>query len=89
MSQLKVKKPIYDILTELTSYPYTPDMEISGISIVNDGSGTVTVVVNDGTRDITINCTENGRSYDGDFRSIKTINVTAGVNYQIELRSVS
>ncbi len=88
MSQLRVKKPVYDILTESSSYPYTPTDELSGISIINDGSDVVTVVLNDGEKDITINCTVNGRAYDGDFKAIKSINVTAGSNYQIELRRV-
>ncbi len=86
--QTTVKKPIYDVLTEATVYPYTPPSEISGISIVNDGIDDVTVVINDGTRNITINCTTNGRTYNGDFRAIKTINATAGTTFQIELRSV-
>jgi hypothetical protein len=88
MNIQKVKKPVLTILTESDSYPYTPTEDLSGISIVNDGNDTVTVVVNDGLRDITIKCTTTGRNYDGDFRAIKSINVTAGTTYQIELRSV-
>ncbi len=89
MSQLRVKKPIYEILTESTSYPYTPSDDISGISITNDGTDTVTVVVDTGNKEITIKCTIYGRSYDGDFKSIKSINVTTGTTYQIELRGIA
>ncbi len=88
MTIQKVKKPVYAVLTESDSYPYTPEVDIIGIGIANDGDDTLTVVINDGNSDITINCTANNRNYDGDFRAIKTINVTAGTLYQIELRSV-
>ncbi len=88
MSLRKVRQPVYNILTESDSYPYTPPVQLSGLSIVNDGSDTITVEVYDGTNTITINVTANGRSYDADFRAIKTIDVTAGTTFQIELRSV-
>jgi hypothetical protein len=87
MSLQKVYKPVYDILTELTAYPYTPPVDLTGISIANDGGDTVTVVVNDGERDITINCTTNNRTYEADFRAITSINATAGTTFQIELRA--
>ncbi len=88
MNLMKVYKPIYNVLTQTTSFPYTPEVQLSGLAIVNDGADTVTVVVDDGFRDITINCTTNSRSYDADFRAIKTIDVTSGTTYQIELRAV-
>jgi hypothetical protein len=79
---------VYDVLTESDSYPYTPTVPLSGIGIVNDGGDTVTVVVNDGTKDITINCTTNNRTYQGSFTNIASINVTAGTTYQIELKGL-
>ena len=81
-------KPVYDVLNQADSYPYTPDAQLTGIAIVNDGNDTVTVVIDNGDRDITINCTVNSRVYSADFDAIKTIDVTAGTTFQIELRSM-
>jgi hypothetical protein len=84
----RVKKHVYDILDQTDSFPYTPPVQLAGLAITNDGNDTVTVVVSDGHRDITINCTTTNRNYDADFRNIISINVTAGSVFQIELRSV-
>ncbi|MCP4631768.1 MAG: hypothetical protein GY855_02500 [candidate division Zixibacteria bacterium] len=75
-------------MTQADSFPYTPSIDIIGIGIANDGGDTLTVVVNDGLSDITINCTTSNRNYDADFRAVKSINVTSGTTYQIELRSI-
>jgi len=88
MSIQKVKKPVYDILTQTDSFPYYPLVDLSGVAIQNDGNDTVTVIISDGLNDIIVNCTTNGRSYNADFKTIKSINVTAGTLFQIELRSV-
>ena len=85
MSIQKVKKPVYDILTQTDNYPL---VDLSGVAIQNDGNDTVTVIISDGLNDIIVNCTTNGRSYNADFKTIKSINVTAGTLFQIELRSV-
>ncbi|MCP3685568.1 MAG: hypothetical protein GY861_23200, partial [bacterium] len=53
MSLQKVRKPVYKILTQADSFPYTPSIDIIGIGIANDGGDTLTVVVNDGLSDIT------------------------------------
>ncbi len=79
-------KIVTEILTQADSFPFTPTVDTKGIGIVNDGADTVTVVVNDGTNDITINCTVNSRNYSGYFETVASINVTAGTTYQIELR---
>jgi len=89
MSLFTQKRNVYNVLTESTSYPYTPAVQLAGVAIANDGADTVTVVINDGDNEITINCTTSNRSYEGNFKAIKTINVTAGTTFQIELRVVS
>ena len=88
MSIERVGKPVYTVLTQAEIFPYFPPVNLSGISIVNDGNDTLTVVINNGEKDITINCTLYSRAYEGDFKAIKSINVTAGSVFQIELRSV-
>lgn len=85
MSLLKQKRNVYDILNNTDSYPYAPDVAVSGVSIVNDGADIVTVVINDGDRDISLNVLPSN-AYDGDFKRVHSVNVTAGTTYQIELR---
>lgn len=87
---INVKRPVYKVLTQADSFPYTPPegVQLTGIAIVNDGNDTVTVVINNGEENVTVNCTINSRPYDADFKAIKSINVTAGTTYQIELRRI-
>lgn len=86
MSLLKQPRITYDIITQADSYPYIPEVQLVGIEAVNDGADTVTIVIDDGSKDITINITTNARTYSGYFQAIKSINVTAGTTFQIELR---
>jgi hypothetical protein len=88
MSVQKTEKPVFDILTNADSFPYIPPVDLTGIAIVNDGTDILTVIVNDGEKDIEIRCTIASRAYEADFRAIKSINVTSGSIFQIELRSV-
>ena len=74
------------VLNESTSYPYTPPPDTRGISLINNGNDTVTVVINNGITDLTINCPAGG-TYDGNYKKIVSINVTDGTTYQIEVRS--
>lgn len=74
-----------DILTQATSFPYTPTASLVGITAVNDGVDTVTIVVNNGEKDITINLTINARSGQWFFKTITSINITAGSTFQIQL----
>ena len=89
MSLLQQKRPVFNVLTQADSYPYTPTEQMTGLSVANDGADTVTVVVNDGTNDITINVTTSNPNYDANFKAIRSINVTAGTTYQIELRGLT
>jgi len=45
MSEITVTKPIYKILNQSTSFPYTTTRDVSGLSIVNDGVTDVTAVI--------------------------------------------
>ena len=89
MSGIIQNKPVYKILTQETTFPYSVPVQASGISIVNDGDDTVTVEVAEGSGTVhTINCTTNNRTYSGDFSDIKSINATAGTTFQIEVRGI-
>ena len=89
MTQLSIIKRLggrtIDILTQASSFPYTPTATLVGIAAMNDGADTVTIVVNDGEKNITINLTTNGRSGQWFFKEITSINVTAGTTFQIQL----
>jgi len=87
MSMQINKTPVYVVLNEGSSYPYTPAVPISDISVVNDhATVAVTVEVVAGGVTHTINCTQYNRSYEATFKDFTSINVTAGTTYQIELR---
>ncbi|MBW1853104.1 MAG: hypothetical protein JRJ00_00225 [Deltaproteobacteria bacterium] len=79
---------VTDILTQATSFPYTPTVNTRGVAISNDGEDTVTAVINDGIKEHTINCSILNRNYTGSFERVISINITAGTTYQIELRRV-
>lgn len=90
MSLINIKRPVWKIINQTASFPYTiPDsVQVNEISVCNDGADTVTVEIDTGNEVHTFNCTTNNRGYDAHFDGIKSINVTAGTTYQIELRRV-
>lgn len=77
---------VTDILTQADTFPYTPPLNTRGIAISNDGTDTVTAVINDGNKNITVNCTTLNRNYSAQFDRVVSINITAGTTFQIELR---
>ena len=83
------KTPVYVVLNQASTFPYTPAVSISDISIVNDhATATVTAVIVAGGVSHTINCTQYNRSYEGTFKDFTSINITAGTTYQVELRGI-
>ncbi len=87
MSIFSHDKYVYRILNQTDSYPFVPDVQIDGVGMTNDGEDTVTVVINDGETEHTINLVER-KAYSANFKAVKSINVTSGTTYQIELRRV-
>ena len=81
------RRPVVAIIDQTESYPFSPAEQASGISVINTGTIAAVVVINTGEYSVSVSVPVSG-TYDADFRAVKSVNVTAGDEYQIEIRGL-
>ena len=79
------KSPVFAILDETDTYPYSLSRKCNGIAVNSTGSVDVVIDLNtDNALTITIPA---GETYEADFQDFDEIDVTAGDTYFIEVRA--
>jgi len=85
MSLINVKKPVREILTQSSSFPFSLNPSAGGLSIINNATSTMTLTVTTANKTFEIPipaaCT-----YDGDFDGIQSLTHSAGTDFFIEVR---
>ena len=82
------QRPVVETIDQTASFPYTPNRQSSGISIYNSGTVTVEGSIDTGDGSSKAIYVTAGVGYEADYESIKTINITAGDAFNIDIRGL-
>jgi hypothetical protein len=82
MAEIALKRPIYLVLTQASSYPYTLPDQSTGLTIVNTGTGVLTITLGNG---IVITIPAN-TAFDDYFLPFKTITAAGSTAFQIGVK---
>ena len=81
MSFLSQRRSVKAVINELTTYPYESLIELHGLSAINTGNATITIIVNNISIPVPPSAT-----FDDDFDGFRTVNVTGTSTFAITLR---